>query len=240
MKRKQHSKTAVTKGAGVTERLARTAALHPYRTILAYAALVVLAVLCVAGLLNGSLTSDSKFRANEPDSVTADRLIEDRLSGPHKVTDFVIVRSGTLTVDQPAFKAHVLALAARIDALGGDIVTGSSTFYATKDPGLVSKEKHATLIPVVMTGSIDDAMKNVDRLHETAMTGQGDGFTIAQAGDASLNQMFTELAEKDLSRGEVFGVPAALIVLVIVFGAVLAAAMPLVLRASSIVLAAAP
>ena len=30
------------------------------------------------------------------------------------------------------------------------------------------------------------------------MTGQSDGFTVAQAGDASLNQMFTELAEKDL------------------------------------------
>ena len=49
--------------------------------------------------------------------------------------------------------------------------------------------------------------------------------------------MFTELAEKDLSRGEIFGVPAALIVLVIVFGAVLAATMPLVLSVISIVLA---
>ena len=169
--------------------------------------------------------------------MVADRLIEDRLSGPHKVTDFVIVRSADLTVDQPAFKAHVLEVAAAIDALGGDIVTGTSTYYATKDPGLVSKDKHATLVPVIMTGSIDDAMKNVDQVHEAAMTGQTDGFTVAQAGDASLNQMFTELAEKDLSRGEIFGVPAALIVLVIVFGAVLAATMPLVLSIISIVLA---
>jgi RND superfamily putative drug exporter len=224
-------------GAGLTERLARTAALHPWRTIAVYALLIVLAVVSVAGLLGSGLTSDSKFRASEPDSVVADRLIQDRLSGPHKVTDFVIVRSADLTVDQPAFKAHVLEVAAGIDALGGDVVTGTSSYYATKDPGLVSKDKHATLIPVIMTGSIDDAMKNVDQVHEAAMTGQSDGFTIAQAGDASLNQMFTELAEKDLSRGEIFGVPAALIVLVIVFGAVLAATMPLVLSVISIVLA---
>ena len=79
-------------GAGLTERLARTAALHPWRTIAVYALLIVLAVLSVAGLLSGGITSDSKFRASEPDSVVADRLIEDRLSGPHKVTDFVIVR----------------------------------------------------------------------------------------------------------------------------------------------------
>ena len=232
----RHGKTFKT-GAGLTERLARTAALHPWRTIAVYALLIVLAVLSVAGLLNGGLTSDSRFRASEPDSVVADRLIQDRLSGPHKVTDFVIVRSSELTVDQPAFKAHVLAVAAKLDALGGDIVTGTSSYYATKDPGLISKDKHATLIPVIMTGSIDDAMKNVDQVHEAAMTGQSDGFTIAQAGDASLNQMFTQLAEKDLSRGEIFGVPAALIVLVIVFGAVLAATMPLALSVISIVLA---
>jgi RND superfamily putative drug exporter len=231
-----HTETFKT-GAGLTERLARTAALHPWRTIAVYALLIVLAVVSVAGLLGSGLTSDSKFRASEPDSVVADRLIQDRLSGPHKVTDFVIVRSADLTVGQPAFKTHVLEVAAAIDALGGDIVTATSSYYATKDPGLVSKDKHATLIPVIMTGSIDDAMKNVDQVHEAAMTGQSDGFTIAQAGDASLNQMFTELAEKDLSRGEIFGVPAALIVLVIVFGAVLAATMPLVLSVISIVLA---
>ncbi len=49
--------------------------------------------------------------------------------------------------------------------------------------------------------------------------------------------MFTKLAEKDLQRGEIFGVPAALIVLLIVFGAVLAACMPLLLSIISIVLA---
>ena len=232
----QQGKTFKT-GAGLTERLARAAALHPWRTIAVYAALIAVAVLSVGALLSSGLTSESKFRAGEPGSVTADRLIEDRLSGPHKVTDFVIVRSADLTVDEPAFKARVLAVAKSIDALGSDIVTGTSTYYATDDPGLVSKDKHATLIPVVMAGTIDDALKNVDKLHETAVAAQSDGFTVFQAGEASLNQMFTELAEKDLSRGEIFGVPAALIVLVVVFGAVLAATMPLLLSVISIVLA---
>jgi putative drug exporter of the RND superfamily len=224
-------------GAGLTERLARGAALHPYRTIAVYALFIAVAVLSVAGLLSSGLTSDSKFRAGEPGSATADRLIQDRLSGPHRVTDYVIVRSADLTVDAPAFKARVLGVAHSIDALGSTIVRGTSTYYTTHDPGLLSRDKHATLIPVVMAGGVDDALKHVDRLHETAMTGQRDGFKVAQTGEASLNQMFTQLAEKDLSRGEVFGVPAALIVLVVVFGAVLAATMPLVLSIISIVLA---
>jgi RND superfamily putative drug exporter len=223
--------------AGFTERLARTSALHPWRTIAVWAALIVLAVLAVGSLLGSGLTSESKFRAGEPDSATADRLIEERLSGPHKVTDFVIVRSADLTVDDPAFKTHVLGLAGRISALGSDIVASTSTFYASNDPGLLSRDKHATLIPVVMAGKMDEALKNVDKVHETAMAGQRDGFTVAQTGEASLNEMFTKLAEKDLQRGEIFGVPAALIVLVVVFGAVLAATMPLVLSIISIILA---
>ena len=230
-------KMGAGRSSGLTERLARTSALHPWRSIGLWAVLVVLAVLAVGSLLGSGLTSENKFRAGEPGSVTADRLIQERLSGPHKVTDFVIVRSAELTVDDPAFKAYVTDVAGRITALGTDVVEAASTYYATNDPGLLSRDKHATLIPVVMAGNMDEALKNVDKLHETAVAAQSDGFTIAQAGEASLNQMFTELAEKDLARGEIFGVPAALIVLVIVFGAVLAATMPLVLSVISIVLA---
>ncbi len=233
MSRRTSPKTA----AGFTERLARTSALHPWRTIAVWAALIVLAVLAVGSLLGSGLTSESKFRAGEPGSVTADRLIEERLSGPHKVTDFVIVRSTDLTVNDAAFKSYVQDVTSKIDALGTDVVQATSTYYATNDPGLVSKDKHATLIPVVMAGTVDDALKNVDKLHETVVAAQGQGFTVAQTGEASLNEMFTTLAENDLQRGEIFGVPAALIVLVVVFGAVLAATMPLVLSIISIILA---
>ncbi len=55
-----------------TERLARTSALHPWRTIAVWAALIVPAVLAAGSLLGSGLTSESKFRAGEPDSVTAD------------------------------------------------------------------------------------------------------------------------------------------------------------------------
>ena len=117
------------------------------------------------------------------------------------------------------------------------MVKGVSTYYETQDPTAVSKDRHATLIPVVMAGDIDDALKNVDELHATVLAAQGRGFTVAQTGDASISEMFTKLAEKDLQRGEIFGVPAALIVLLLVFGAVLAACMPILLSIISIVLA---
>ena len=229
--------TTKTRRGGFTERLARTSALHPWRTIGLWAVLIVLAVVAIGQLLGTGLTSDMKFRAAKPDSLTGQELLEQRLTGPRQITDFVIVRSDAMTVDDPAFKAYVDGLAAKITALGPEKVKAVSTYYQTNDPTAVSRDKHATLIPVVMAGKIDDALKHVDELHTTVVAAQGQGFTVAQTGDASINEMFTKLAEKDLQRGEIFGVPAALIVLLLVFGAVLAACMPLLLSIISIILA---
>ena len=203
-----------------------------------WALLIVLAVVAVAQLLGPGLTSDMKFRAAKPDSLTGQELLEQRLTGPRQITDFVIVRSATATVDEPAFRAYVDGLATKIGGLGPAVVKGVTTYYQTKDPTAVSKDRHATLIPVVMAGGIDDALAHVDELHATvvAAQGQGQGFTVAQTGDASINEMFTKLAEKDLQRGEIIGIPVALIVLLIVFGAVVAAGLPLVLSIICIIL----
>ncbi|MCX6374249.1 MAG: MMPL family transporter, partial [Actinobacteria bacterium] len=224
-------------GSGVTERLARTSALHPWRTLGIWAVLIVLAVLAVGTLLGSGLTSDIKFRADKPDSIVGQELLEQRLTGPRQITDFVIMRSATATVDDPAFEAYVDDLAGRIAGLGPSVVKSVSTFYETDDPTVVSRDEHATLIPVVMAGTIDDAVKNAGKLHALVVAAQGRGFAVAQTGDASIMEMFMMLAEKDLARGEILGVPAALIVLLIVFGAVLAACMPLLMSIISIVLA---
>jgi RND superfamily putative drug exporter len=239
MKRTEHSKTTRTKGAGLTERLARAAATHPLRTIAVFVLLIVAAVLGAGTLLGSGITSEAKFRAGEPASITGQRLVEDRLTGPQKMTDFVIVRSAKLTVDDPAYKAYVTGLAGRITGLGPNVVGGAATYYQTKDPTLVSRDKHSTLIPVVMAGGQDKALENAAPLHRLVLRSGVPGFTLAQTGDASLNAMANELAKSDLERAEIFGMPVALLVLLLVFGAVLAAFMPLVLSIISILLAVA-
>ena len=69
-------------GSGLTERLARTSALHPWRTICIWTALIVLAVVAVGSLLGSGLTSDIKFRADKPDSLVGQELLRKRLTGP--------------------------------------------------------------------------------------------------------------------------------------------------------------
>jgi RND superfamily putative drug exporter len=230
-------KSAERRGASFTERLARASATHPWRTTGAWFALVALAVVSVGALLGSGLTSNMEFRGNKPDSLIGQKLVEDRLTGPQRMTDFVIVRSANLKVGDPMFQGYVESLAGRIHDLGPGVIQAVSTVYTTKDQTLVSRDGRSTLIPVVMAGDQDRAMKNVGKLHTVVVSNPGEGFTLAQTGDASLNQMIDDVAQSDLEKAEIFGIPAALVVLVIVFGSLVAAGMPLVLSIISIILA---
>ena len=223
---------------GFTERLARVCATHPWRTVVIWAAVIVLAVVSVGPLLGSGLTTEMKQHGAQPDTAIADRLIAQRLTGERRLTEFVVVRSGSLPVDHPRFEAYVGGLATDIAGLGPDVVDGVATTYQTGDATMVSRDGHATLVAVVLAGEMDQAMENAARLHDMVVQSGGEhGFTLAQTGAASLNSMGTELAKSDMERAEVFGVPVALVVLLVVFGALLAAVMPLLLSVISILLA---
>ena len=81
----------------------------------------------------------------------------------------------------------------------------------------------------------DDIEGVVDAVR--AQTVEADS-TTAITGEFTLDADFSTLAEEDLRNGELgFGLPAALIVLLIVFGAVVAGLMPVLLAIVSIVVA---
>ena len=135
-------------------------------------AIIVVAVLGVSSLLGSGLTSEMKQHGRQPDSTIAQRLIEDRMTGPQKMSEFVIVRSAAHTAQDAAYKAYVTELAGKITGLGHGIVESVATYYQTKDPTLVSKDGHAMLIPVVMAGDLNTAIGNVDELHAVVAAGQ--------------------------------------------------------------------
>ena len=225
------------RSAAFTERLARTSATHPWRTMGIWLALIVVAVLSASSLLGSGLTSTTKQHGRQPDSTIGLELIQDRMTGPQKMSEFVIVRSAAHTTTDAAYKAYVNELAGEIAGLGAGVVESVVTFYQTKDATLVSRDGHAMLLQVVLAGDLNTAIDHVDELHAVVAAGRAGDFTLQQTGTASLNKMGNELAKSDMERAEIFGLPAALVVLVVVFGALLAAFMPLVLSVISIILA---
>ncbi len=98
-------------------------------------------------------------------------------------------------------------------------------------PGLVSRDGHATLIRLSVTS--DAQIKPVVALVQT--TNGHAGLTAAITGEHTVANDFTTLSQRDLSHAELaFGLPAALLVLVLVFGSLVSGLVPVVLALLSI------
>ena len=221
-----------------TEALARASARRPWLTIGAWFALLVVSGFLIMNLLGDALTTDADITTN-PQSKQARKLIEDRLRGPQRVNEIVIVQSDSATVDDPAFRRVVEGLYQDITALGPGVVAGGTNFYQSGDQSLVSSDRHITILPFAMAGNFEDATDNIDKVLDVVRSPQADGFGVSIAGNASMGKDFEEAAQNDLQTGEAFGIPIALVILALVFGAVAASLIPVVLALLSIILAVA-
>ncbi len=226
-----------------TAGLARACARHPWRVFSLW--LIVLALAFVsASSLGNALTSSSDFTGN-PESEQGAQLLHDRHRGPRPVTETVIVHSATRTVDDPAFKAVVGQTAADLLAMNG-LIKSAPTYYEAAAAGMpqastmVSADRHATIIPVTFVGTFDDVKeisKHVDDYIRTVTKHTGNGIEVLTVGDGSVNQAFTEISSDDLARAEMINLPLAVLVLIVVFGALVAVSVPLVLAIVSIIVA---
>ncbi len=220
-----------------TESLARASAARPWTVIGVWLVLLVAALGLIGAFLGGALTTEVHF-TNNPESKRADTLLEDRLRGPEKTNEVVIVRSPDKTVDDPAYRQFVEGLYGRITSLGPGIIESGTDFYQSNNPTLVSQDSHTTILPFVMAGKHEDANDHIGRMLAVTDSADGrDGFQVLQSGGASVDHASEEVSQHDLERGESIGVPIALVVLLIVFGAVVAALIPVILGIFAIVIA---
>ena len=216
----------------MTTRLARACAARPWQTVGAWVAALLLAAAAAAFLL-GDLTTVG-HPTNDPDSQRAEAALA-RAFPPDpemRTTDIVIVRSETLTVDDAAFRRFVDQLSRRIRAT--DSVGVYRDYYEGRDQSLVSEDRHALAAPISIndTDLAGKVVEVVDRENADS------DFTVAVTGDQTLDNDVNELSQKDLKEGELqFGAPAALVILILVFGTVVAGLIPLLIAIVSIVVA---
>jgi RND superfamily putative drug exporter len=220
-----------------TSGLARAAARHPLRTLGLWALALVAAVAAIVTILPGALTAQYSF-LGDPDSQVGRDLLAERMGMPIKANEAVIVRSTTATTDDPAFKAFVTKLQADIAALGPGVVDGVASAWQGGDETLIAADRRTTILPVVMAGDITTAEESIDKVHAVVHEANGRGsFETLVTGSASISSDFSQTAEGDLRKGEGIGVPIALIILLLVFGTLVAAALPLFLSVIAITFA---
>ncbi|MCC6224646.1 MAG: MMPL family transporter [Thermoleophilia bacterium] len=210
---------------------------HPWRVVAAWAAAAAGALALIGGFLGDALTTDADLTGS-PESIRAERLLEERLRGETPIREVVIVRSETLTVDEPEFVEFVSGLGEDLRALGPQVIQGGTSYYLTRDESLVSADRRTTLLPLVLAGGYEEAADAVGSVLRVTRAADVDPrFDVLQNGLASVGKDFEQVSKHDLQTGEVYGLIAALVILVLVFGAVVAALVPALLALVAIAVA---
>ncbi len=226
--------TKHTAAMSVTQRLARVSALHPWRVLAVWALVLVVSVVAIGTLLGSALSTDADI-TTRPESVRASELLADNFTQRNTIDEAVVIRSEELTTEDQAFRDFVAGTRRSLEDTGAT-QTVSDPYSA--EGRAISQDRHAVAVTLMLGEDPDDGILAV--LDEVSAADADPSFEVAITGEFTLDHDFNELASHDLEKGELqFGLPAALIVLLLVFGALVAALIPMSIAIVSIIVAVA-
>ena len=201
-------------------RAARWSATHPWRAILGWLAFVALAVgLAIA--VPTHETDDADYRLG--DSGHADRLVDQAgLDAPSSESVLITAPDGGQLDATEAEDAAAALVAGLSDVKGVDEVA-EPQWSPDKSALLVSAQLARDQEDV---GDLQDVTASVAAEHP--------GLEIREAGDVSLDDAIGEQVAEDLSAAEGISLPVTLVLMLIAFGALIAAGIPVLLAATSV------
>ena len=201
-------------------RAARWSATHPWRAMLGWLAFVLVAVGMAVAVPTTS-TKDADYRLGE--SGRADALVHQAGLEGAQAENVLITARGHAALDQAA--AATAAGEIRDGMRDLDGVQGVSAAQPDAD-------RSALLISVRLARDQDDASS----LQAVTRRVQADhpDLRIREAGDLSINAAINDRVGSDLSSAEGISLPVTLILMLLAFGALIAAGIPVLLAATSV------
>lgn len=204
-------------------RMARWSARHPWRAIVGW---FVFVLLCLgAGIATGNNPATTQDfwvgEAGRAESMATDGGLQRR------PTEHVLIRARSGPLDTERATAAARDLTARMDALPEvDRVA----------PPVRSEDGTALRVSVVMKGAELDAKKNVvpllDRTAQVAAAHPD--LVVEETGSPAISKGVNDQRDDDLALSERISLPVTLVILLVVFGSVVMAGVPLLLALSSI------
>jgi len=146
----------------------------------------------------------------------------------------VLYRSPGMTVSGPAFRA---AVSGALAGLPRTDVTGASTYWATHSATLVSHDRHQTYVVLELAGADDAARQKAfkairDGLDPPVLAAHG--ITAQVGGTVPTEVAINSEVTSDIGRAEGISLPVLLILLLLIFGGLAAASLPLAVGAAGI------
>jgi len=170
----------------------------------------------------GSLTSAGGFDTPGSESDTAMKIAEHDL-GRGQADVVILYKSTGRGVDDPSYRQSVDKA---LGALPPGKVAGVSTYWTTKSPQFVSKDRTATYAVLQVAGADEKTREDNYKAISKDLT-RVDGLTARVGGDLGTQTAVNDRVSSDIGRAEGLAMPVLLILLVVIFGSLVAASLPL-------------
>jgi uncharacterized membrane protein YdfJ with MMPL/SSD domain len=220
---------SVTKPKNLAARMGGWSAQHRKAAILGWFAFVIVAF--ALGNATGTTEIDQDT-SGVGESGRADRILDAGFNLP--AAESVLIQSNTLVATDPAFRAAVQDVVARVSKL--DAVKNVRSPLESDNAGQIAKDGRAALVEFDIRGESDDAADKIDPV----VAAVGDvqkahpQLFIGEFGDASIDREIEGAFGDDLKKAGILSLPVTLIILALVFGALVAAGIPLLLALTAI------
>ena len=206
----------------ITARAGRWSARHRKAAILGWIAFVAVAVFSGFAMNQHTLTAE---QGGVGESGHAARVAGSAF--PRQAKEVVLVQSRTVTTGDPAFRGAISDLIARLRHTG---------IAQNVHPSAVSPDRHSALVAFDIRGNEMTTHMTVagPLAAVAAAAGEHPQFVIAESGDASMARGIEESFAQDLHKAESTSMPITLLILVLAFGALVAAGIPLLLAVTGV------
>jgi len=216
----------------LTGRIGGWSARHRKTAIFGWLAFVVLAF--VLGKAAG-VTMIDENTSGVGESGRADRILDAGFERP--AAESVLIQSSTLSQDDPAFRAAVKDVVVRLSKIGA--VQNVSSPLEEGNADQIAADGRAALVDFEIRGLSDDAVDKVAPVLAAVASAQAahPELFIGEFGDASIDKEIESAFLDDLKKAGLLSIPVTLIILLVVFGALVAAGVPLLLALTAIIAA---
>ena len=193
-----------------------------------------LAFALVAFMIGGALGTKTQTNAQSGvgESGRAARTLDGAF--PKHQVEQVLIQSNGATATDPAFRAAVGDVQRRLSAV--PYTKAFESPYASGNAGQISADGHSALLRFEIAGDENQAANRVEATLSATAAAQAANrdFTIEQVGDASVTKQVNDSINNDFSRAFATSLPITLVILLIAFGALVAAAVPILLALTAV------
>jgi uncharacterized membrane protein YdfJ with MMPL/SSD domain len=216
----------------IAARMGRWSASHWKTAVFGWLAFVIVAIF--VGTFVGTKNIKTED-ANVGQAHKADQILKNAFPQVDPQTELVLVQSSSKTVQDPAFRAAVKDVESTI--AGNPAIKNVRSPLDPAHADQVSKDGRSAMVVWDMKGTYEHAKPKIDGIVSAVgkAADRHPGFYIAEAGSVSSGKALDKMFSDQLKLAGERSIPITVIVLLLVFGALVAVGVPLLVALSSVI-----